>query len=182
MKPIVTIFGSSRPLPESEEYRIAFDTGKLLAGAGFAVCNGGYAGTMEAAARGAREAGGETIGVTSTIFGRSANRWIEKEITTATLVERLLKLIELGQAYVILRGGTGTLLELAAVWEFVNKGMMEKKPIVVVGPFWERVVGTLKDELLWEGEGDCTTHVSQVNTPNECVQELKARLISVGPE
>jgi len=177
MAPIVTIFGSSRPLPGSEEYRLAQETGRMLATAGFTICNGGYAGTMEAAARGALEAGGHTIGVTTGVFTRQANRWIEEEIRTRTMIERLQKLIELGQAYVILRGGTGTLLELAAVWEFVNKGMMETKPIVVIGPFWKPVVSTLKEELVWEGSGNCTSHVREVATPQECVEELKKALI-----
>ena len=98
---------------------------------------------------------------------------LEEEIKTNTMVERLLKLIELGQAYVILRGGTGTLLELAAVWEFVNKGLMAAKPIVVIGSFWNPVVATLKEELVWEGSGDCTSHVREVATPQECVRKLK---------
>lgn len=110
----VTIFGSSRPLPGSEEYRIAQETGAMLASGGFTICNGGYGGTMEAAARGAHEAGGHTVGVTAGIFDRRANKWIKEVVSTNTLVERLLKLIELGDAYVLLRGGTGTLLELAA--------------------------------------------------------------------
>jgi hypothetical protein len=173
MSPIVSIFGSSRPLPDSEEYRVAFDTGRALAEAGFTICNGGYAGTMEAAARGAREAGGHTIGVTAGVFTRKVNPWIREEIKTDTMVERLLKLIELGQAYVVLRGGTGTLLELAAVWEFVNKGMMPKKPIIILGNFWNSVVGSLKNELVWEGLGECTSYVKQAATPTECVQELK---------
>ena len=173
MSPIVSIFGSSRPLPDSEEYSVAFDTGRSLAEAGFTICNGGYAGTMEAAARGAREAGGHTIGVTARVFTRKANPWIREEIKTDTMVERLLKLIELGQAYVVLRGGTGTLLELAAVWEFVNKGMMPKKPIIILGNFWNAVVGSLKNELVWEGLGDCTSHVKLIATPTECVRELK---------
>jgi hypothetical protein len=175
MGAIVTIFGSSRPLPASEEYRIAYETGRVLASAGFKVCNGGYGGTMEAAAVGAHEAGGHTIGVTAGIFDTKANKWIKEEIRTNTLVERLLKLIELGEAYVILRGGTGTLLELAAVWEFVNKGMMKTKPIIVVGTFWDPVIGTLKDELIWEGLGDCTSHIRRAATPLECVEELKKR-------
>jgi len=56
---------------------------------------------------------------------------------------------------------------------------MKKKPIVVVGPFWQPVVGTLKDELVWEGREDCTAYVQQVKTPQEGVEELKARLKTV---
>ena len=73
MGKVITIFGSSRPLPDSEDYQTAFDAGRSLARRGFTVCNGGYAGTMEAASKGAREAGGKTIGVTSTVFSRTPN-------------------------------------------------------------------------------------------------------------
>ena len=175
MSAIVTIFGSSRVAPESEEYRLALQMGRLLASAGFTVCNGGFGGTMEAAAHGACEAGGHTIGVTVGVSGGKANKWIKEEITCTGLVERLTKLIELGDAYIVLRGGTGTLLELAAAWEFVNKGMMKAKPIIVVGSFWDPVIGTLKDELIWEGLGDCTAHVTRAADPRECVDLLKKK-------
>ncbi len=175
MNPIVTVFGASRVPPESQEYESALELGRLLASAGFTVCNGGFGGTMEAAAKGASQAGGHTIGVTVGMFGGKANKWIKEEIARASLVERLQKLIELGEAYVILRGGTGTLLELAAVWEFVNKGIMESKPIIVLGSFWNPVIGTLKDELIWEGLGNCTSHVTQAATPRECVELLKKK-------
>ena len=89
MSAIVTIFGSSRVAPESEEYRLALQMGRLLASAGFTVCNGGFGGTMEAAAHGACEAGGHTIGVTVGVFGGKANKWIKEEITCTGLVERL---------------------------------------------------------------------------------------------
>ncbi len=174
MAPLVTIFGSSRPQPGSDEYSFAYETGKALAAGGFSVCNGGYGGTMEAAARGAREAGGHTVGVTTRIFQRTANQWIEKEIRTETMVERLLKLIELGEAYVVLRGGTGTMLELAAVWEFVNKGVIPGKAIVAAGPFWDPVIETVERELLLDG--GTAPRVRRVTTPAECVAALRNAL------
>lgn len=174
---VITVFGSSRPRPGDEEYKIAFDVGEQLAKAGFVICNGGYGGTMEASARGAREARAKTIGVTCSSFGpRQANNWITENITEQSLVARLVKLITLGDAYVILKGGTGTLLELAAVWEFMNKLEMAEKPIVVVGGFWNGVVSTLKDELAWEGKEECTRYVKTVRTPEECAQLLVQRL------
>ena len=174
---IVTIFGSSRPTEDSAEYQLARALGKELAQAGLTVCNGGYAGTMEASARGSKEAGGATIGVTVDAFGKSANRWIDREIRLPTLTERLMKLVELGDAYVVLKGGTGTLLELAYVWEFINKGLLREKPIVIVGSFWRGVVHTLKEELIWEGLGDCTKLIAQVETPEACVSYLKQKLV-----
>lgn len=177
-QPIITLFGSSRPTEGDPLYQLAYDLGKRCAQAGWTVCNGGYGGIMEASARGAKEAGGSTIGVTVSAFSRRANNWIDKEIQMPTLNERLMKLVELGDAYVILKGGTGTLLELAYVWEFTNKGLMRKKPIVVVGQFWNGVIHTLREELIWEGLGDCTTLIKQVETPEECFQYLQSVLLS----
>lgn len=176
MGKIITIFGSSRPREDDPEYAIAYNVGKELGRAGFTVCNGGYGGIMTASAHGAKDAGGETIGVTATVFHRSANRWIDREVQTTTLVERLMKLVELGDGYVVLKGGTGTLLELAYVWEFVNKGLMKEKPIVIVGDFWNVVVETLRSELLWEGLGDCTKLIQRVDTPTALSDALSARL------
>ena len=173
---IVTVFGSSRPKQGEAEYQLAFELGKALAKSEFTVCNGGYAGIMEASARGARESGGPTIGVTVDAFAKSANQWIEREIRLPTLTERLMKLVELGDAYVILKGGTGTLLELAYVWEFINKGLVREKPIVVVGNFWGGVIQTLKEELIWEGLGDCTKLIKQVETPADCARFLRQEL------
>ena len=68
----IAVFGGSRPQPGSAEYAEAYVVGKLLARAGFVVMNGGYAGTMEASARGAKENGGRAIGVLSNEFARLA--------------------------------------------------------------------------------------------------------------
>ncbi|MCX6142315.1 MAG: LOG family protein [Ignavibacteriales bacterium] len=177
MRKVISVFGSSRPREGEPEYLEAREVGKALALEGFVVCNGGYGGIMEASARGAKEAGGETIGVTVDTFTRTANRWIDREIRKATLPERIAVLVDSADGYVILKGGTGTLLELAYVWEFINKKFVEEKPIVIVGDFWTRVVETLKDELLWEGLGDCTRFVQRVATPEECAALLKRRLL-----
>lgn len=135
-KSIVTVFGSSRPLGGSAAYEDARRLGRLLAEAGFAVCSGGYGGVMEAVSRGAREAGGHTLGVTAEFFNSHANRWVVEEIRVRAWQERLFKLIELGEGYVAMPGGTGTLVELAVVWEMLNKGVLPRKPFVAVGDFW----------------------------------------------
>jgi len=139
---IITIFGTSKTEPSNSVYELAYRTGKLLAEAGFSIAHGGYGGTMEAAAKGATEAGGKTIGVTCSAFGGvSANKYISREIVTSSLDERLDTLIKLGQAYVVLPGGTGTLLELAKVWELKNKGFINRsKPLILVGEFWKPLV------------------------------------------
>jgi len=147
----VTVFGSSLPSEGSAAYREAQCLGRLLAEEGYAVCNGGYRGLMEATARGAREAGGHTIGITCGIWPFTANPWIVEEVRTGTFGERLMMLIERGDAYVVLPGGTGTLAELALTWEMMNKGTLSKtvggrKPLLVKAPYWQPVIDCLKQE------------------------------------
>lgn len=117
--------------------------GEALAKAGYIVCNGGYGGVMEASARGAKEAGGQTIGVTTADFGGPANLWIGEEIRMKKWAKRLFKLIELGDAYVVFDGGTGTLAELFVVWEMSNKKLINK-PIVVLGNQFSNLVNQIQ--------------------------------------
>jgi uncharacterized protein (TIGR00730 family) len=171
---VVTVFGSSRPVPGDDSYEAAMELGRLLAVSGFTVCNGGYGGIMEASARGAKLAGGTTIGViTGALTTRAHNSWIDRILAENDLIRRMMKLIDLGDAYVVLEGGTGTLLELAAVWELMNKQLMPTRPIVIVGDFWEGVVSTLKDELAWEGLERCTRYVTIVDSPSSAVRFLE---------
>lgn len=137
---IVSVFGSARVRRGSAEYDEAYDLGSALASSGLAVCSGGYGGVMEAVSRGAREAGGEAIGVTARAFRARANRWISNEVRVASWQERLFELVRRGRGYVVCRGGTGTLVELAVVWEMLNKSMMGAKPLALLGPFWLPVV------------------------------------------
>jgi uncharacterized protein (TIGR00725 family) len=104
------------------------------------VCSGGYGGVMEAVSRGAREAGGEAVAVTATVFRGRANAWITEEVQVAGWRERLFELVRRGHGYVACRGGTGTLVELAVVWEMLNKGLMQSKPLAVLGDFWLPVI------------------------------------------
>jgi hypothetical protein len=146
---VITVFGSSAPLPSSPAYQLAYGLGRAIADAGWTLCNGGYGGTMEAAARGAREAGGHTIGVTCSLFRvrGGPNRYIQQEIPTFDLPTRLNTLVRLGHAYVVLPGGTGTLLELALVWELLNKGLLRRAaPLVLLGDHWVPLLELVRRE------------------------------------
>jgi uncharacterized protein (TIGR00730 family) len=164
---IVTIFGTGRAKSGDAAYKLAYETGKLLAQAGFTIANGGYGGTMLAAARGAAEAGGKTIGVTCSAFkAGSANEYISREIVTDSLDERLDTLTKLGLAYVVLPGGTGTLLELAKVWELKNKGFPQAdKPIILVGGFWKPLV-----ELIAVADPHSSRFIHQVDEPGQVIE------------
>ena len=142
---IVTVFGSSRPEEGDADYAEARELGRLLAERGFAVCSGGYGGTMEAASRGAKEAGGRTFGVTAEFFGRKVNEWVDVEVRKKTWDERLFELIRMADGFVACKGGTGTLVELAVVWEMVNKTVMARKPIAVLGNFWQPILERVRE-------------------------------------
>jgi uncharacterized protein (TIGR00730 family) len=176
---VITVFGSSRPGEGHAEYAEAIELGRALAAAGFAVCTGGYAGVMEGVSRGARETGGRVLAVTSSFFGARANRWVGEETRTETWQERLFELVRLGDGYVACKGGTGTLVELAVVWEMLNKKAMERRPFVVLGDFWQPILERVREverghASRWGESNDPLVH--QAPTPAEAAQFLSARL------
>lgn len=182
----VTVFGSSLPGEGSTAYIEAQRLGRLLAEAGYAVCNGGYGGLMEATARGAREAGGHTIGITCVLWSRPANPWIVQEVRAETFSERLMTLLARGDAYIVLPGGTGTLAELALAWEMMNKSSLSetvggRKPLLVMAPYWQPVIDCLQQEgQLNEGDPGWVAAAMEIvtlfQTPEQAVEYLRKNL------
>src|SRR5450432_3288965 len=175
---IITVFGSSRPKVTDPDYVETRELGTLLAKRGFAVCTGGYGGVMEAVSRGAKQAGGKTYGVTAEFFSRKANEWVDVEVRKKTWQERLFGLIDLADGFVACKGGTGTLVELAVVWEMLNKSVMTTKPFAVLGEFWRPILQRVREVELgghrqsesarWgEANGDL---VKSAGTPREVVE------------
>jgi len=179
MKKIITIFGSSKPINIEEQYLTAYTLGKNLALNGFDVCTGGFNGIMEAASKGAVEGGGKAIGVTVNLWGGRINKFVTKEIMCDTLLERINKLIELGDGFVVLQGGTGTLLVLAVVWEYINKDMMEAKPIACHSSIWKTIVSEMNKQMKLEGRS--TDMVRTFDTTEQIVQYLKESFINTPP-
>jgi uncharacterized protein (TIGR00730 family) len=142
----VTVFGSSRPAAGTPRYQQAYDIGRIVARYGWELVNGGYSGTMEASARGARDAGGTVTGITVQTFKYARpNPFLTRTVTAADLYERLRTLIDTGDLYVVLPGGTGTLVELGLVWEFCHKGSAIKP--VLVDAFWKPLSLLLTGEV-----------------------------------
>ena len=170
---VVSVFGTGRVREHEPAYVLAEQVGRALAEAGFAIANGGYRGTMYASARGAAQAGGTVIGVTCSAFKNShANEYIARQIVTASLDERLKTLVDLGRAYVVLPGGTGTLLELAMVWELKNKGFLgAPKPIILVGEFWRPLV-----DLIATDDSACTKSIAMAEGPTQAVELIEKSL------
>jgi hypothetical protein len=146
-KKFVTVFGSSIPKPGDEEYEIAYNLGKLLAANGLNVCTGGFQGIMDAVSKGAVEKGGDATGVTLDIYNAVPSKYLTEQISCLTLTDRLKNLIEIGDAYIVLQGGTGTLLELSLVWEYMNKNMINSKPFACHGLMWKQMVDLMETQI-----------------------------------
>lgn len=174
MAKTITVFGSSKPGAGDEQYNIGYELGKKLGEHGFNVCTGGFNGIMEAVSKGANEEGMDAIGVTVDTWGRMPNRYLTKEVKCNSLLERVQKLIELGDGFAVLHGGTGTLLELAAVWELCNKNIMDRKPIACHSSMWREIVTIIN--LQMEKEGRDTETVKAFENIDEIVNYLKSNL------
>jgi uncharacterized protein (TIGR00730 family) len=176
---IITVFGSSRPREGETDYEEARALGRALAGNGFAVCSGGYGGVMAGVSRGAKEAGGKTYGVTAEFFSAKVNPWVDVEVRVTTWQERLFELIRLANGFVACKGGTGTLVELAVVWEMLNKSVMTAKPFAALGDFWHPIIERIREvetahQAPWGEANDRLVHVAE--TPEDVAQHLLQRM------
>ena len=135
---------------------------------------------MEASARGAKEAGGRTIGISIEQYRPAIpNRWLDEEVVAGSLFIRLEKLVTIADGFVVLRGGIGTLLELALAWNLLQSPQFSHKPLVVVGDDWDAIIAAMRAHLpmrSWE-----ESSISLVRTVDEAVDELAERLSSPAP-
>jgi hypothetical protein len=173
----ISFFGSSEAKPESKLYRTAFQVAKLLASEGYTIVNGGGPGVMYASTKGAEAVKGETISVTfypedaPGFEGRYAPNVTEEEITTKSYIERMFKLMEHGDCYVIFKGGTGTLSEMATAWCLARLYYGHHKPIILYGNFWREIVGCFKAHMIWRGNENEVIKI--VSTPKGVLQALE---------
>lgn len=145
---IVTIFGGSRCREDSVEYKEAREVGERLAEAGFTICTGGYLGVMEAASRGAREKGGRVFGILMNEFKTEPNRYLTDKVASEHFYERLQNLIQRSVGFVALRGGMGTVTEISLVWNKLQTGVIERRPLVLLGDCWKQVVECWQENLV----------------------------------
>lgn len=145
---IITIFGGSKCGHDSAEYKQALSLGRQLAQAGFTICTGGYLGVMEAASRGARDAGGRVLGIVMNQFKAEPNRYLTDKVATDHFYDRLQNLITRSVGFVALRGGMGTVTEVSLVWNKLQTGVLAKRPMVLVGDGWPSVISTLREYLV----------------------------------
>jgi uncharacterized protein (TIGR00730 family) len=158
-------------------YREASEVGKALAQHGYVVANGGGPGVMRATTEGAKLANGHVIGVTfypkdvANFEGRDKNNAIDEEIKTNNYLARTLKLLEVGQAYVIFRGGTGTISEFGMAWGLARLYFGHHKPLILYGKFWENIMAAFIANMRMRPEEFQVYRV--VNSPEEVIKSLE---------
>lgn len=172
--PAVSVFGSARIKPDSDYYAKGVELGRLLADAGYAVITGGGPGAMEAANKGAYEAGGTSVGLGIELpFESGLNRYVDLGVNFRYFFARKTMFVKYAQGYVVLPGGFGTLDELFEAVTLVQTQKVTSFPIVLLGTkFWEPMLGFIKDTLYAEGMiGEKDLHRLQiVDDPAEAVR------------
>ena len=168
---IITIFGGSRCKENSPEYIEAKELGARLAEAGYTICTGGYLGVMEAASRGAREKGGRVFGVVLNQFKSEPNRYLTDKVATQHFYERLQHLIVRSSGFIALRGGIGTVAEITLVWNKLQTGVIEGRPLVLLGKGWKPVIEVFQENL--EVSGKDVSFLKFADTVEEAVEIIE---------
>ena len=146
----VAVFGSARTPPEAPEYALAQQVGATLGGRGFTVITGGGPGAMEAANRGAQQAGGMSVGLTIDLpFEQGLNPWLDLSVRFHYFFARKIMFVRYSSAFVVLPGGFGTLDELFEALTLIQTGKIREFPVVLVGrEFWAGLADWLEHTML----------------------------------
>jgi uncharacterized protein (TIGR00730 family) len=149
-RPVVTFFGSARISEGHAYYDMARRTARRLGESGFAIMTGGGPGLMEAANRGAREAGAPSYGCNIELpQEQEPNRYVDHVVTLHHFFVRKVMLMRYSCAFVLMPGGYGTLDEMLEALVLMQTGKLERFPVVSMGAsFWNSLRGFLKDSLL----------------------------------
>lgn len=150
----VAIFGSADVSSDDDVYKDAYIVAQQLAREGKLIVDGGGPGVMLAATQGARSVGGHAFAVTfypsdmPNFEGRAVDNIVNKEIKTKNYMERMFTLMDNADAFVIFRGGTGTLSEWTTAWLLAHLYFGHHKPFVLYGEWWQEVIDVIKRHFL----------------------------------
>ncbi|HEU4338376.1 MAG TPA: TIGR00730 family Rossman fold protein [Nocardioides sp.] len=152
--PAIAVFGSARTHPGDTTYERAEQTGRALVDAGFAVITGGGPGSMEAANKGASEAGGVSVGLGIELpFESGLNQWSDIGVNFRYFFARKTMFVKYSQGFVVLPGGLGTLDELFEALTLVQTRKVTSFPIVLIGTaYWSGLFDWLRETVLAEGK------------------------------
>ena len=144
--PAVSVFGSARTRPDDPIYELGVRVGRALVEAGYAVITGGGPGAMEAANRGALEAGGTSVGLGIELpFETGLNEYVDLGVNFRYFFARKTMFVKYAQGFVVLPGGFGTLDELFEALTLVQTGKVTSFPIVLIGTdYWSGLLGWLR--------------------------------------
>jgi uncharacterized protein (TIGR00730 family) len=150
----VSIFGSARTQPDNPQYKAAQETAALLTRAGFAVITGGGPGIMEAANRGAFEAGGISIGCNIELpFEQKPNPYLTRSLTFKYFFVRKTMFVKYSTAFIIFPGGFGTLDELFESLTLIQTRKIRNFPVILYGKdYWSGMLEWVKGPMLAEGK------------------------------
>jgi uncharacterized protein (TIGR00730 family) len=173
----ISIFGSARSKPDDPDYKAAQETAALLAREGFAVITGGGPGIMEAANRGAFEAGGLSIGCNIELpFEQSPNAYLTRSLTFKYFFVRKMMFVKYSLGFVIFPGGFGTLDELFEALTLIQTKKIRNFPVILFGrDYWTGLVNWIHDYMLPQGkikEGDLRLF-RITDSPAEVVEIMK---------
>lgn len=150
----VTFFGSSLDEPGSVHFESARAVAKAIAESERRVVNGGGPGIMLAATLGAKEGNGKTTVVyyrpelVKNFEGKNAANFADKQYEESNYVLRTKKLLELGDAYIVFNGGTGTISEFAMAWGVARLYIGHHKPLLLYGEFWHHLMNDFKKHMM----------------------------------
>jgi len=177
--PAVTIFGSARIAPEDPIYAKAEAIAACFARADFAVITGGGGGVMEAANKGALEAGGASVGLNIRLpFEQKPNRYTRIRLEFKYFFTRKVMLVKYATAYIVMPGGFGTLDEAFEVITLIQTGKLERFPIISMGgDFWAQLYGFARDTMLREGviSREEVEFIHDARTVEEAVRIIRQR-------
>jgi len=149
----VAFFGDANISETDENYIEAFDVAEILAKAGYVTVDGGGPGIMQAATSGAIKGGGKTISITFDPVGavgyegRYVKNVTDTEVVTTNYIERMFKLLEYGDVFIIFKGGSGTVSEFGTAWVLAKLYFGHHKPIILYGHFWAEILDCLRKNL-----------------------------------
>ena len=176
--PCITVFGSARLTSSDPEYAVGVSVGRAVATAGFTVMTGGGPGLMEAANRGAREAGGLSIGCNIVLpHEQQPNRYLDVSITFQHFFVRKVMLVKYSTAFIALPGGFGTLDELFEVLNLAETSVLDAYPVVLVERgFWQPLVDAMRERLVAERTITATDldRLVLVDTADEAIAHITA--------
>jgi uncharacterized protein (TIGR00730 family) len=152
--PSVSIFGSARTTPDDPQYGVCVETARLLGEAGFTIITGGGPGIMEAANKGAREAGALSVGCNIELpFEQAGNEFVDLAIDFRYFFVRKTMFVKYAQAFLIFPGGFGTMDELFESLTLIQTGKVRNFPVVLIGvSYWDGLLGWLKERMAAEGK------------------------------